>query len=200
MKKHIAFILTTALTVLLASCGDTSAVDSMIAKQEESGSSQAAVSPIDESTPSPDDIAADYWQGKETSPVPDQVDLNELDTSNGDVDVDLTVLDSNIVYAQVFDMLTYPENYIGKTVKAKGTFAYTTDPSTGGEYFAVFIKDAAACCAQGLEFVRAGGSYTYPDDYPEIDADITVVGTFNTYTEGSYTYARLKDAVMQTDN
>ena len=116
MKKHIAFILTTALTVLLASCGDTSAVDSMIAKQEESGSSQAAVSPIDESTPSPDDIAEDYWQGKETSPVPDQVDLNELDTSNGDVDVDLTVLDSNIVYAQVFDMLTYPENYIGKTV------------------------------------------------------------------------------------
>ena len=181
------------ICTLLSACGDTSAVDSIISNQQTQN-----VSSSDETSLSPDDIAAQYWSDKQTSPVPDQVDLSSLDTSNGDIDVDLTVLDANIVYAQVFDMLTYPENYVGKTVKASGTFAYTTDPQTGGEYFAVFIKDAAACCAQGLEFTRKG-DFAFPDDYPEADAPITVVGTFDTYTEGSYTYPQLKDAEMSID-
>ena len=62
-------------------------------------------------------------------------------------------------------------------------------------YFACIIKDATACCAQGIGFVLAD-DYTYPDDYPELDTEICVVGVFNTYKEGDYTYCTLREAKM----
>ena len=193
MKKHKPIIPLILSLAVLTACGDTSKVDSLIADSEKAATSAPDI--VDESGDAAA-IAESYWSDKQTSPVPDQVDLDAIDKSNGDIDVDLTILDSNIVYAQVFDMLNKPENYEGKTIKAHGTFAYTTDPATGGEYFAVFIADASACCQQGLEFVWEG-DHVYPDDYPEIGQEITVIGTFSTYMEGSYQYCQLKDAQMQ---
>ena len=181
-----------AAALMLTACGDTSKVDSLIEQKDKEATSVSDV--INDST-DPNAVAESYWENKQTSPVPDQVDLDTVDKSNGDIDVDLTVLDSNIVYAQVYDMLNNSGNYLGQKVKAHGTFAYTTDPSTGKEYFAVFIADASACCQQGLEFVWEG-DHKYPDDYPEIGAEITVTGEFDTYTEGSYEYCQLKNAQM----
>lgn len=43
-------------------------------------------------------------------------------------------------------------------------------------------EDAAACCAQGLEF-EPESTLSYPDDYPEPGAEITVTGTFDSYRE-----------------
>ena len=193
MKKYKLIIPLISALSLLTACGDTSKVDSLIADSEKAATSAPDI--LDESGDAAA-IAESYWSDKQTSPVPNQVDLNAIDKSNGDIDVDLTILDSNIVYAQVFDMLNNPDNYLGQTVKAHGTFAYTTDPATGGEYYAVFIADASACCQQGLEFVWEG-DHTYPDDYPEIGQEITVIGKFNTYKEGSYEYCQLKDAELQ---
>jgi len=51
----------------------------------------------------------------------------------------------------------------------------------------------AACCAQGLEFAFAGKP-VYPDDYPELGAEITVVGTFEWYEEDGCRYYRLGNA------
>ncbi len=192
--------LTLAALVTLTSCGDTSKVDSLIsqADSEKSSDSSSAESADILDSLDPSAIAESYWEDKQATPVPDQVDLADIDTSSGDIDVDLTKLESNLVYAQVFDMVqSNTDKYIGKKIKARGTFAYTTDPATGGEYFAVFIADASACCQQGLEFQREG-DFKYPDDYPKEGDDITVVGTFDTYTEGSYTYCTLKDAQMET--
>ena len=84
-------------------------------------------------------------------------------------------------------MMVSPEQYIGKTVKMDGLFAYYHDESTGNYYFACIIQDATACCAQGIEFVLTE-DYVYPDDYPEVDEEICVVGVFDTYQEGDYTY------------
>ena len=128
-----------------------------------------------------------------TAAPPEPVTDAPLDAANDGYDVDLTILDSNMVYAQVFDMVNYPETYIGQPVRAKGTFAYTE--YNGKDYFAVLIADATACCSQGMEFVLSG-DYTYPDDYPEIDSEIVVEGVFNTYEEDGYRYCQLKDAVM----
>ena len=191
--KKLKIILPTVLTLsLLTACGDTSKVDSLIEQNEKAATTTFV---LDDGT-DVDAIAESYWADKEASPAPEQVNIHDIDKSNGDIDVDLTILDSNIVYAQVFDMLNNPDTYLDQTVKAHGTFAYTTDPSTGGEYFAVFIADASACCQQGLEFVWKG-DHTYPADYPEIGDEITVIGKFNTYQEGSYTYCQLKDADLQ---
>lgn len=190
MKKLL--ILTAAAAMMLAGCGDTAKVDGLIDSEGDVSLTDTDKDVISDA----EALAEQYWSDKSASPVPETIDLDSIDKSNGDIDIDLTKLDSNIVYAQVFDMVNYPEKYIGKTVKANGTFAYTQDK--GNDYFAVFIKDATACCAQGMEFVLKG-EHTYPDDYPEIDTEITVIGTFNTYKEGTQQYCQLKDASITVD-
>ena len=111
------------------------------------------------------------------------------------VDVDLTSMSSTMVYAEVYNMLTKPEEYIGKTVKMAGAFAVAYDEETGNYYYLCVIKDATACCAQGMEFLPLG-IFGYPDNCPEIGTDITVVGTFSTYMEGTTLYCTLKEATM----
>ena len=62
------------------------------------------------------------------------------------------------------------------------------------------ISDATACCSQGIEFVL-DGNYSYPEDYPSIGTEITVVGKFNYYTEDDfYTYCQLLNAEMQVND
>lgn len=120
------------------------------------------------------------------------------------IDVDLTQLSSTMVYSEVYNMMYTPENYIGKTVKMNGAFAlYYQQLDENGQpdfnypiYYACVIADATSCCSQGLEFVL-NGDYSYPDDYPELGEDITVVGTFETYEEDGNKYCHLVNAVME---
>ena len=99
-------------------------------------------------------------------------------------------------------MMTAPEDYIGKTVKMNGQFALYQATDANGQpvpdqiYFACVIADATACCQQGVEFILAG-DYKYPDDYPELGTDMTVVGEFRTYMEGEYQYCHLIDSIME---
>lgn len=115
------------------------------------------------------------------------------------LDIDLTVLSSTMVYSEVYSMMSFPDDYIGKTVKIKGQFAigyvYNTDgtPDESTARFACVIADATACCSQGLEFALAGRP-VYPDEYPELGAEITVVGTFEWYEEDGCRYYRLGNA------
>lgn len=111
------------------------------------------------------------------------------------IDVDLTALSPTMVYAEVYDMLTSPQDYIGKTIKMDGEYTFYYDTETKQNYFACIIKDATACCAQGMEF-RLTDDYTYPDDYPIMGDQICVVGTFSTYKEGQYTYCTLTDSKL----
>ena len=115
------------------------------------------------------------------------------------VDVDLTVLSGIMVYSEVNSMISFPDNYIGKTVKMQGQFTIYQATDENGAFipdkmfFACMIADATACCAQGLEFALAGKP-VYPDEYPELGAEITVVGTFEWYEEDGCRYYRLGNA------
>ena len=71
----------------------------------------------------------------------------------GQADIDLTTMNSTMVYSQVSNMVNKPGDYKGKVVKAKGTCGIYADSKTGKKYYSVIIKDATACCSQGLEFV-----------------------------------------------
>lgn len=122
---------------------------------------------------------------------------NQQETaSNGDIDVDLTQLSSTLVYSEVYNMLSRPDDYIGKTVKMNGSFSVYEDEETGKVYYACYIADATACCSQGIEFTLSG-EHVYPDDYPEVGSEIVVQGIFETYEENGYLYCQLKDAVME---
>lgn len=113
-------------------------------------------------------------------------------------DVDLTQLSSTMIYSEVYAMVYEPDQYFGKTVKMKGQFA--TQEYNGERIYACIVKDATACCAQGLEF-ELSESRAFPDEYPEPGAEITVIGTFDTYREKAedgnyYLYLILRNASL----
>lgn len=130
-------------------------------------------------------------------PQGDQANAPVTDTQTADaglIDVDLTNMSSTMVYSEVYNMVSSPDNYLGKKVKMKGSFAYGEGEDR--YYFACIISDATACCAQGIEFVTKD-ERNFPDDYPASGDEITVVGVFDTYMEGQYRYCQLIDAVME---
>ena len=90
----------------------------------------------------------------------------------GRIDVDLTELSSTMVYAEVFSIMSNPEEYVGKTIKMRGICSC---PDAYSHY--VIIEDAAACCQQGIEFALAD-----PDGYPQNYERVEVVGVFSSYS------------------
>lgn len=110
------------------------------------------------------------------------------------VDVDLSVMDSDMIYATVYQMMSDPEQYVGKTFRIEGEFYVTYDEMTKNQYYYCVIKDATECCAQGLEFVWGDGSHIYPDEYPTDGTEVIVDGTFELYMENDSRYCRLANA------
>ncbi|MCR5684685.1 MAG: hypothetical protein K6G81_04580 [Lachnospiraceae bacterium] len=135
------------------------------------------------------------------SEVPSDTQVTPVQTyadpvQDGNIDVDLTVLSATMVYSEVYDMMMYPEKYIGKKVRMSGPYAVYYDESTGKYYHACIISDATACCSQGIEF-ELTEDYKYPDNYPETGNEICVTGTFDTYLEGDYEYCTLRAARLE---
>ena len=144
----------------------------------------------------------DQKDAKNTENVQNEVEKsNEDDSSDSDsdVDYDLTQMDSDMVYATIYQLMVDPDDYIGKTFRIKGTYYAAENPNNEEYYHCCIIKDAMACCAQGLEFVWGDGSHAYPDEYPAEDAEIEVQGTLEAYKEKNddTTYCRLANADMK---
>lgn len=112
--------------------------------------------------------------------------------------VDLTTMSSTMIYAEVFSMTRFPEDYLGKTITMRGQFTVYGNTKSGKPYFAVVIADATACCSQGIEFVLAG-EHTYPDDYPKEGEEITVTGQYQSYEESGGVYYHLADAEIVSE-
>lgn len=143
------------------------------------------------------DAAGTDWRQVDLSDTGDGFPMAEM-PADCDVDVDLTILNSSMVYAEVYNMMYYPEKYIGKRVRMRGTYSYYKDEATGKVYLACFISDAAACCQQGIEF-----AFSDPEKEKKVVAehedydDIQVVGVYDTYEEDGVKYCTLRDAVME---
>lgn len=148
-----------------------------------------------EDTASADSAAADNTSAGSTAAE----ELPEVDISTlggpGGVDVDLTKLSSTMVFAVANDMVTKPDTYMGKKIRMAGQMSVYQLDETGKTYYACLIKDAAACCAQGIEF--APGDQYAVEDYPEKGEFITVAGTYDRYEEDGYHYIILQDAVFE---
>lgn len=186
MKRFIGFVISLALITVLAACGN--------------GGESAR--PVEQPAGVNDVLEAGMAEAEgrqsgvnEDAPLPvTQPDPAAAGSSDG-IDVDLTALSSTMVYSEVYNMMVAPADYLGKTVKMSGAFNYYHDEAADNYYFACIIKDATACCAQGIEFELAG-DHRFPEDYPEVDAVITVIGVFDTYQEGEYTYCTLRNAQL----
>ena len=139
-----------------------------------------------------EDIRKNDQQNTDTQ-TPESVQ-GSVNAPEASVDVDLSVMDSDMIYATVYQMMSDPEQYVGKTFRIEGKFYVTYDEMTKNQYYYCVIKDATECCAQGLEFVGGDGSPIYPDEYPTDGTEVIVDGTFELYMENDSRYCRLANA------
>lgn len=188
MKKLISIIVIAVIAVLTAGCSGNSA-DNKASKSSQQGVGDI-LSNAAETTQSDTSSADRAATAPATIEPKADIKYPEL---NYPAEVDLTVLNSNMVYSEVAAMVNTPEKYIGKTVKMNGTFDVYTDINTGTYYYSCIIQDATACCSSGIEFTWSG-DHKYPEDYPTVGTPLTVGGVFETYPEGNKRYCRLKDA------
>ena len=213
MKKKLISLLI-CLSFLVTGCGaggtaqhtggQGSSVDEILqagmaeADAEAAQSGQASgneiVVPLDSNDPALFDLGdGTAIQAAAEAQPPDPDEMKELYSSTEGVDVDITVLNSVMTYSQVFDMITNPDSYKGKVVKMDGMYVCNF-PQEGEQFYcACVIMDATACCSQGIEF-ELDDTYAYPDDYPEYEDTVTVIGTFDTYMDGGYQYCTLRNA------
>jgi len=106
------------------------------------------------------------------------------------VDVDFTLLSDIMARAELNNLLTNSNQYIGKTIKVSGSYYSLYLPETSQEYHFISFAYADACCRSGLEFRMAENS-TPLEKYPEQNKDIIVIGTVGKYEEWGSTYAYL---------
>lgn len=187
MKKILACIICLTLAFGVTACGkasdkdsngDTKIISDAKNKQENSKSNT-------KKEVSKKEVAGDAGKGKSSK--------SKSKTSSNKIDVDLNNLNANVVYSQVFLMMTEPDKFIGKRIRMSGQFnvyaAQEGNPSGVTEYYAIIIADAQACCQQGIEFVWPG--HTYPDGFPEVKSNASVTGIFEVYEENGKKYCRL---------
>ena len=110
------------------------------------------------------------------------------------IDVDLTKMSRTMVYSEVYNMMSYPEQYIGKTIKMQGLYTDYYDEVEHKRYYACIIEDATACCQQGLELELINED----DALNLVENDrIEVIGTFNERYDGEIQYFNLTQATIE---
>lgn len=187
MKKILACIICLTLAFGVTACGkasdkdsngDTKIISDAKNKQENSKSNT-------KKEVSKKEVAGDAGKGKSSK--------SKSKTNSNKIDIDLNNLNANVVYSQVFLMMTEPDKFIGKRIRMSGQFnvyaAQEGNPSGVTEYYAIIIADAQACCQQGIEFVWPG--HTYPEGFPEVKSNASVTGIFEVYEENGKKYCRL---------
>ncbi|MBR1842511.1 MAG: hypothetical protein IJ788_04475 [Oscillospiraceae bacterium] len=134
--------------------------------------------------------AAEAESAPEKEPEPEISEPVENEPHPG-VDIDLTAMNSVMVYSEVSRMMYEPDEFFGKTVCMAGQAASDYSADTGLTYHAVIIADATACCAQGIEYKLDEGA-----EYPSDGDEVTVIGVFSEYEENGFMYLRLDGAKL----
>ena len=78
-----------------------------------------------------------------TSAAPETESQTEQSSESSDgnsVDFDLTNLGPDILYAEVYSMMVFPDQYLGRTIKVAGIFTVYYDEALDKYHFACFIS------------------------------------------------------------
>ena len=120
-------------------------------------------------------------------------------TPSKKIDVDLTKMSGTVVYAMVNQMVTYPVRFKGKHIKMQGFFSSYYDEEIERRFYGCVIKDALACCSQGLAF-ELSKPRKYPDEYPAEGDAIVVEGDFDyEKDEGGGGFPIIRNAIMKNE-
>ena len=159
MKKALIICVNLCnLWFLLTSCKEKSAVETSFAIPEN------AVS-----------IEEQAIAQNEATSLKSSATVTEHGRSDGTkIDFDLSEMNSDLVYASVFQMMIDPDTFANKVIKMRGNFVtYPSSTIAGGKTYAVIISDALACCKQGIEF-----HYDFGGKEPKDGDIVTVTGTY----------------------
>ena len=116
--------------------------------------------------------------------IPSMDEIKAMHTDyipSGIVDNDLSNMNANMIFAEIFNLVLMPDEYIGRTFRMKGNFAVYVNETSGNKYFSIIIPDATQCCQQGIDIICLG-DMKYPEDFPKIGSEIMVTGQFNSIT------------------
>lgn len=219
MKRKAILLLAGMLLLTCSACGKNEGSGQAENLTPPTVSQQAEVAPehvpsAESEVPGEEPLSAEGGDGQRdrpafpaVSPAPEEeienpaVDLqpDSQEAPTVSVDVDLTTLSSTMVYAEVFNMMMSPDDYIGKTIRMTGIFTVYQDPETKQVYCGVIVEDATACCAQGFDLVMPE-ERSYPQDYPAPESEITVVGILQadrTMEEHGIIFLRLEDVIFE---
>lgn len=188
MLKKI--LLVSTLSLILVGCGSTPASNKSVSNmktvdqvvQEQTQAADAAT--VADTQVS---ISADI-----TTSAPVKFKTSENDKSYETADLDLTNMSSTLVYSEIFNITNTPDDYVGKVIKVSGNLGSFYDETDGNTYLACVNQDAAACCAQGIEFQPSTSDLDKLD--MENGGQVTVIGTYGTYDINGQKYYALLDA------
>ena len=118
------------------------------------------------------------------------------------VDLDLSNFSSNMLYAEINNMMLTPEEYNGKTIKLAGEFLDVPkdydengQPISDERSYYCIISDAMACCSVGIELLLIN-EINDREEYIGSGSKIEVTGTCKIFNEKSslITHIQLVDA------
>lgn len=189
MKKITVYILAAVMLLFTAGCTKATDADKIINEQIIEQETQSIVFQESEETKSTQSTSSYTESVTKTDPPETQIDLPEdTDPRSVHADVDLTKMSATMVYAEVYNIMTEPDAYLGKKIRARGPFDALDWEETNLTYYYVIISDATACCQTGIEFIWDDNTHAYPEDYPAKESIIEIVGTFSSYEELGKTY------------
>ena len=111
---------------------------------------------------------------------------NYVDTEQNRID--LSHENATTAYTITANMLNNPNNYLGTTIKIKGTYFTTTN--TNKAIHQLTVTDSTGCCSASIEFVLKSNSY------PPINSIITIEGILESYIIDNATHYRLNNATI----
>ena len=127
----------------------------------------------------------------ESSEIPLEIDTSHMVvvSPHMDADIDFSVMDDEEMEKQYSSIVTFPESYIGKTMKMTGFLRYAYDNDENVYPTCVVVLEDG--CELSLEFVLFGEDYPNEYDY------FTVAGTFEKYEQNGNAYFHLENARLQ---
>lgn len=194
MRKGIKYVALFLCIIVLAGCGDNQGRISNQNNVSDTINEQIATADSQNVTETEENVV----EIEQDVPIEPSTDMQTVEEGDIGIDYDLTQMNSDMVYATIYQLMVEPDSYVGSTIRIRGNYYAMWYEPTQKYYHYVLVQDAMACCAQGIEFVWEDGSHAYPEEYPADDAIVEVTGIFETYREpgDSYLYCRLKDASM----
>ena len=96
------------------------------------------------------------------------------------IDIDLSKMSKDMVYAAVFQFMCESESYEGKVIHIEGTYTSFDDEQDSSKIDYCVVTDALSCCWTGIEFELAP-EYAELEEQLVEEKNIIVTGKFENY-------------------